>query len=141
MISKVLGSLTPKQFGKQIMEQDPLSKQVIGLCIEVHRALGPGLLESAYEECLNHDLRESGLEFERQVAIPVAYKGVKLETGFRADIIVEKALLLEIKAVERLLPVHEAQVLTYLKFSGIGKGLLINFNTRLLKDGIKRFVI
>ena len=123
------------------MERDPLSKQVIGLCIDVHRALGPGLLEAVYEECLCHDLHESDLEFKRQIVVPVVYKSVKLEAGFRADIVVEDTLLIEIKSVERLLRVHEAQVLTYLKFSGIGKGLLINFNVKLLKDGIKRLVV
>ncbi len=122
------------------MERDPLSETVIGCGIEVHRALGPGLLESVYEECLCHELHANNISFTRQVAVPVIYKNVKLETGFRADIIVEDELLLEIKSVERLLPVHEAQVLTYLKFSGIGKGLLLNFNTKVLKDGIKRFV-
>ena len=123
------------------MNRDPLTEQVIGCAIEVHRALGPGLLEAVYEECLCHELHENGLGFQRQIPVPVTYKAVNLETGFRADLVIEKELLIEIKAVERLLPVHQAQVLTYLKLSGIPKGLLLNFNTRVLKDGIRRFVM
>ncbi len=123
------------------MDRDPLTEQVIGCAIEVHRALGPGLLEAVYEECLCHELHENGLGFQRQIPVPVTYKAVNLETGFRADLVVGKELLIEIKAVERLLPVHRAQVLTYLKLSGIPKGLLLNFNTRVLKDGIQRFVM
>ncbi len=123
------------------MDRDPLTEQVIGCAIEVHRALGPGLLEAVYEECLCHELHENGLGFQRQISVPVTYKAVNLETGFRADLVIEKELLIEIKAVERLLPVHQAQVLTYLKLSGIPKGLLLNFNTRVLKDGIRRFVM
>ncbi len=121
-------------------ENDPLSEKVIGLAIDVHKALGPGLLESVYEQCLCHELKENNVQFERQVAVPITYKAANLECGFRADVIVEKTLLIEIKALERLLPVHQAQVLTYLKLSGIGRGLLINFNTKLLKDGIQRYV-
>ena len=123
------------------MDRDPLTEQVIGCAIEVHRALGPGLLEAVYEECLCHELHENGLGFQRQIPVPVTYKAVNLETGFRADLVIEKELLIEIKAVERLLPVHQAQVLTYLKLRGIPKGLLLNFNTRVLKDGIRRFVM
>ncbi len=123
------------------MDRDPVTEQVIGCAIEVHRALGPGLLEAVYEECLCHELHENGLGFQRQIPVPVTYKAVNLETGFRADLVIEKELLIEIKAVERLLPVHQAQVLTYLKLSGIPKGLLLNFNTRVLKDGIRRFVM
>ena len=123
------------------MDRDPLTEQAIGCAIEVHRALGPGLLEAVYEECLCHELHENGLGFQRQIPVPVTYKAVNLETGFRADLVIEKELLIEIKAVERLLPVHQAQVLTYLKLSGIPKGLLLNFNTRVLKDGIRRFVM
>jgi GxxExxY protein len=123
------------------MDRDPLTEQVIGCAIEVHRALGPGLLEAVYEECLCHELHENGLGFQRQIPVPVTYKAVNLETGFRADLVIEKELLIEIKAVERLLPVHQAQVLTCLKLSGIPKGLLLNFNTRVLKDGIRRFVM
>jgi GxxExxY protein len=122
------------------MENDPLTEKVIGLAIEVHRNLGPGLLESVYEECLCKELADAGIDFQRQKSIPVVYKDAPMETGFRADIVVGKELLIEVKAVERMLPVHEAQILTYLKFSGFSKGLLVNFNTKLLKDGIKRFV-
>ena len=123
------------------MNRDPLTEQVIGCAIEVHRALGPRLLEAVYEECLCHELHENGLGFQRQIPVPVTYKAVNLETGFRADLVIEKELLIEIKAVERLLPVHQAQMLTYLKLSGIPKGRLLNFNTRVLKDGIRRFVM
>ena len=123
------------------MKSDPLTEKVIGLAIEVHRHLGPGLLESVYEECLCKELEEAGLEFLRQVSVPVRYKNSPMETGFRADMVISGNLLVEIKSVERLLPVHEAQVLTYLKLGGFSKGLLINFNTTLLKNGVRRFVM
>ena len=123
------------------MEKDPLTDKVIGAAIEVHRTLGPGLLESAYEQCLCHELINRGLAIQRQIPIPVIYKGKEIECGFRADLIVDDTLLIELKAVERLLPLHQAQVLTYLKLSGLSTGLFINFNTKVLKDGIKRFVI
>jgi len=103
--------------------------------------LGPGLLEAVYEECLCKELATADLEFRRQVAVPVTYKGTHLETGYRADLVVEDEVLVEIKAVERLMPVHEAQVLSYLRLGGFPKGLLINFHSKLLKDGIKRFVV
>jgi GxxExxY protein len=118
-----------------------LTEQVIGLAIKLHRRLGPGLLESVYDECLCFELQRAGIEFERQVTIPVVYEGVFLEAGFRADIIVARTLILEIKSVDRLLPVHEAQVLTYLRMSGYRIGLLLNFNALRLKDGIRRFVM
>jgi GxxExxY protein len=123
------------------MQKDPLTEKVIGLAIEVHRNLGPGLLESVYEDCLCKELADARVEFERQRSVPVAYKNVLLETGFRADIIIADELVIEIKSIERLLPVHDAQVLTYLRLGGFPKGLLVNFNTKLLKDGIKRFVM
>jgi GxxExxY protein len=122
-------------------DRDPLSKKVIGCAIEVHRALGPGLLESAYEECLAYELSESGLHVARQVPLPVVYKGVRLECGYRIDMIVEDTLLLELKAVDALLPIYEAQVLTYLRLRNLNVGLLINFHTRLLREGIKRLVL
>lgn len=122
------------------MENRDLSEKVIGLCIEVLRHLGPGLLESAYEECLCYELVKSGLQFERQKPIPVTYKEVSLDCGFRMDVLVEERLLLELKSVERIVPIHEAQILTYLKLSDIRVGLLINFNTVILSKGIKRFV-
>jgi len=117
-----------------------LTEQVIGLAIEVHRTLGPGLLESVYESALANELTSAGLHFERQKALPVIYKGTTIGE-FRSDLIVENALLLELKSVDRHEPLFEAQVLTYLKLSGLQLGLLLNFNTRLLKDGIKRLIL
>ena len=119
---------------------DELTDRVIGACIEVHRCLGPGLLESAYEECLCHELSLRGLAFERQVPLPVQYKDVKLDCGYRLDIVVERQLLLELKTVEALLPIHQAQLLTYLKLSGLPFGLLVNFHVPVLKEGLKRMV-
>jgi len=117
-----------------------LTDKVIGLAIEVHRQLGPGLLESTYETCLAFELREAGLQIETQTALPVLYKKVQIDAGYRLDVLVEKKLILEIKAVEQLLPIHQAQLLTYLKLSDLRLGLLINFNVKLLKDGIVRLV-
>jgi len=114
---------------------------VIGAAIEVHRALGPGLLESAYEECLCHELSLKGVRFERQVPQPVTYKGVKLECGYRLDLVVAGKLIVEVKAVDALHPIHTAQLLTYLKLSGHRVGLLLNFHSVVLKDGLKRLVI
>jgi len=122
------------------MEINQLTRRVIGACIDIHKTLGPGLLESAYEECLCHELRLAGLSFERQKPLPVAYKGVQLDCGYRLDLLVENRLLVELKAVQELLPIHEAQVLTYLKLSGLTIGLLINFNVPVLRRGIKRVV-
>jgi GxxExxY protein len=118
-----------------------LSPRVIGLAIEVHRNLGPGLLESAYEECLCFELKQAGIGFRRQVALPVVYKGIRLDCGYRMDVVVEDELVVEIKAVERILPLHEAQMLTYLRLSRLRVGLLLNFNNVVLKDGLKRFVL
>ena len=120
--------------------RDPLTDNVIGLGIEVHRELGPGLLESAYEECLCYELEKHNVAFRRQVPLPVVYKEVKLECGYRLDIVVEERLILELKTVEKLQRVYEAQLLTYLKLSGIRTGLLMNFNAAVLKDGIRRLV-
>ena len=117
-----------------------LTERVIGACIEIHRALGPGLLESAYEECLCFELSQARIQFERQKMPPVNYKEVKLDCGYRLDLVVEEKIIIELKAVEGLLPIHEAQVLTYLKLSGLTLGLLINFNVAMLKHGIKRIV-
>ena len=122
-------------------EKDPLTGAVIGAAIEVHRQVGPGLLESAYEECLCHELHLRGLLFERQVALPVAYRGLCLDCGYKIDLIVEHEVVVELKAIERILPVHEAQLLTYLKISGRRVGLLINFNSSLLTQGIIRRVL
>ena len=121
-------------------ENDLLTEQIIGLAIEVHRQLGPGLLESAYEECSSFELKQEGLPFRRQVALPVVYKSVRLDCGYRLDIVVQDQVILEIKTVERLLPVHEAQMLTYMKLSGIRTGLLLNFNSAVLRDGIRRLM-
>jgi len=119
-----------------------LTERVIGAAIEVHRALGPGLLESAYEECLCHELHLLGLDFKRQVPLPVVYKGVSLDCGYRLDLIVEDVLILEIKCLEHVLPVHEAQLLTYLKMTGKRVGLILNFNSAVLtRGGIIRKVI
>jgi GxxExxY protein len=121
---------------------EELTERVIGAAIEVHRALGPGLLESAYEECLCHESHLQGISFERQPPLPVAYKDVKLDCGYRLDLIVENKLILEIKCVERLLPVHEAQLLTYLKMTGMRVGLILNFNVSILtRGGIVRKVL
>ena len=122
-------------------ERDPLTDQIIGFAIEVHRHLGPGLLESAYEECLCYELNENGMDFQRQVPLPVVYKSVRLDCGYRMDIVVANRLILELKAAERLLPIHEAQVLTYMRLSGIPTGLLLNFNTPVLRDGIRRLML
>jgi GxxExxY protein len=122
-------------------ERDPLTDQIIGFAIEVHRHLGPGLLESAYEDCLCYELNENGMDFKRQVPLPVVYKSVRLDCGYRMDIVVANRLILELKAAERLLPIHEAQVLTYMRLSGIPTGLLLNFNTPVLRDGIRRLML
>ena len=117
-----------------------ITQKIIGCAIEVHRHLGPGLLESAYEECTCHEISESGLRLERQIPLPVIYKGVRLDCGYRMDTVVEDLVVVEFKTVEKLLPVHEAQVLSYLKLSGLSVGLLINFRVSVLKDGLKRIV-
>lgn len=120
---------------------DPLTEKIIGAAIEVHRRLGPGLLESTYETCLCYELNLVGLNVKRQVQVPIFYRDKKLDSGYRIDMIVEDEVIVEIKSVAGLLPVHEAQLLSYLKHNGGGRGLLINFNVKLLKDGIKRLII
>ncbi|MBT3302716.1 MAG: GxxExxY protein [Bacteroidetes bacterium] len=122
------------------MEFDKLSNIVIGKAIEVHRHLGPGLLESAYEECLSYELETVGLEIIRQKAVPIVYKDIKLDKGYRIDILVDNTLIIEIKSVESLTDVHEAQILTYMKFAEKKTGLLINFNVKMLKQGLKRYI-
>lgn len=123
------------------MEFDVLSNQVIGCAIEVHRILGPGLLESTYEQCLAQELGLAGIGFKLQYPLPVNYKGIMLECGYRIDVLIQDALILELKSVESLQGIHQAQLLTYMKLSGIKTGLLINFNVSVLKTGIKRFVL
>ena len=120
---------------------EQITEAIIGAAIEVHRLLGPGLLESTYEECLCHELSLRGLAFERQVALPVLYKGVKLDCGYRMDLVVADQVVVELKTVDALLPVHEAQLLTYLKLSGKRIGLLLNFHVEVLRNGIKRRVL
>ena len=123
------------------MQFDTLSNAVIGCALEVHRQLGPGLLESAYEAALAYELAQQGIPHERQVELPVFYKGAHLDCSYRLDMVVDGQLLLELKSVDAVEPIHEAQLLTYLKLSGLRTGLLINFNETLLKNGIKRRVM
>ena len=120
--------------------EDQISNRVVLAAIEVHRHLGPGLLESAYEECLCRELTLQGLSFARQVELPVTYKGLALDCGYRMDVVVEEKVALELKAVSRFEPIHTAQLLTYLKLSGLKLGLLLNFNVPLMKEGLRRIV-
>jgi GxxExxY protein len=122
------------------LKYEKITEAIIGAAIEVHRELGPGLMESAYEECLCHELSARGLAFQRQVPLPVRYKKVKLDCGYRMDLVVDQVVVLELKAVDALHPLHEAQRITCLKLSGLPVGLLINFNVGVLKDGIVRRV-
>ena len=122
------------------MQFEEISKNVIGKAIEVHRHLGPGLLESAYEECLAYELEKSGFDCKRQLAVPIVYKDIKLDKGYRIDILVNDMLVIEIKSVEALNDVHEAQILTYMKFADKKIGLLLNFNVKMLRQGLKRYV-
>jgi len=124
---------------KQLFEQQ-LTGQVIGAAIEIHKALGPGLLESTYQACLRKELQLRGIVFEYEKRLPLEYKGIKLDCGYRLDLIVGGTVVVEVKAVETLAPIHEAQLLTYLKLTGVKVGLLINFNVVVLKNGIKRLV-
>ena len=123
------------------MELNEITKIIIGCAIEVHRNLGPGLLESAYEECLVFELIHKGLTIERQKPVPVVYKDIKLEYGYRIDVLVENSVVIELKAVDSINPVHEAQLLTYMRFAEKQIGLLFNFNVTVLKDGIRRYRI
>lgn len=124
-----------------LVHGETLTERVIGLAIDVHRTLGPGLLESAYEECLCFELRDAGIPHARQMPLAVIYKEVKLDCGYRMDIVVASQLVIEVKTVERVLPIHEAQILTYLRLSRCKIGLLMNFNSVTLKDGLRRFVL
>jgi GxxExxY protein len=123
------------------MTDNEITHEIIGAAIEVHKHLGPGLLESAYEECLFHELQLRNLRVERQKAVPVVYKQTKLECGYRLDLLVEGRVVVELKSVEGLGPIHEAIILTYLRMSGHRLGLLINFNVSVLKDGVRRFIV
>ena len=123
------------------MEFEELSNRVIGCALTVHRELGPGLLESTYAQCLAHELKLNGIVFKLQYPLPVEYKGVRLECGYRVDLFIEEKLIIELKCVEQIKGIHEAQLLTYMKLAGVKIGLLMNFNVAKLKNGIKRFVI
>ena len=125
----------------RVLREGDLTQTIIGAAIEVHKALGPGVLESAYETCLCYELKQRRLSYQRQVELPIMYKGVALEAGYRLDVVVEDMVILELKAVEKLLPIHEAQLLTYLRMSKKPVGLLINFNVPFLKAGIVRKVL
>jgi len=123
-----------------MMDINKLSSRIIGAAIEVHKALGPGLLESAYEECICYELSIGGLSLERQKPLAVQYKGINLDCGYRLDVVVEDAIILELKSCEKIEPIHKAQLLTYLKLSSIKLGLLLNFNVTLMREGIVRIV-
>ena len=136
-----MNKITTITKGTKSLKFDELSKRIIGCSIEVHRNLGPGLLESAYEQCLAREFSLNNIAFEIQKSLPVEYKGIQLDCGYRLDMFVENRLIVEIKSVDKLLPIHEAQILTYMKLTKVSFGLLINFNVELLKEGIKRFVL
>jgi GxxExxY protein len=133
-LDDILNSMTDQS-------DDPLTRRIIGAAIEVHRALGPGLLESVYEECLAVELSERGLSFERQVPLPVLFKGRRVEAGYRLDLLVEKAVVVEVKTVDRFAPIHDAQLLTYIRLANVRRGLLLNFHSAYLRDGIRRKVL
>jgi GxxExxY protein len=120
---------------------DELSNKVLGCAIEVHRELGPGLLESTYEQCLAYELNRAKIPFQLQVALPVDYKQIRLDCGYRIDLFVDNSLIVEVKSIDQLLKIHEAQILTYMKLTKVRVGLLINFNVQLLKKGVRRFVL
>ena len=123
------------------MRDSELTEVIIGAAIDVHKVLGPGLLESAYEECFCHELGLRGVVTVRQKPLPLVYKGLKLDCGYRLDVVVENRVVVELKTVDTILPIHEAQLLTYLKLSGIRTGLMFNFNVPVLKDGLRRMVL
>lgn len=130
-----------KDFESRDFPHKELTERIIGAAIAVHRAVGPGLLESAYEFCLADEFQHVGLSFERQVALPVVYRGKTLDCGYRMDFVVENKVVIELKCIDKLSAIHEAQLLTYLKLSGLAVGLLINFNVLLLRDGVVRRAI
>ena len=123
------------------MDINELTEKIIGCAIEVHRTLGPGLLESAYQECLFYELMSQGIWVEKEISLPIIYKEIKIDHGYRIDLLVENRVVIELKTVEKFTDVHTAQILTYMRLGEHSKGLLINFNTKLLKNGIKRFII
>ena len=123
------------------MKFDDLSNKIIGCAIEVHRELGPGLLESTYEQCLAHELSQAKIPFKLQVELPVDYKEIRLDCGYRIDLLADGRLVVELKSVDQLLPIHEAQILTYMKLAAVKVGLLINFNVTVLTKGVRRFVL
>jgi len=123
------------------IERDPITQQIIGGAIDVHRALGPGLLESVYEQCMAVELSQRGLTVQRQVAVPIMYKGVRVDAGYKIDMVINDTVVVELKAVETVLPVHEAQLLSYMRLLGVRVGLLLNFHVPLMKNGIFRRVI
>lgn len=123
------------------MKFDKLSNRIIGCALEVHRALGPGLLESTYEQCLAHELSLAKIPFKLQYPISVKYRNLKIDCGYRVDLLVDDKIIIELKSVERILPIHQAQILTYMKLSGVSIGLLMNFNVRYFRDGVKRMVL
>ena len=122
------------------MNNNEITEKIIGCAIEVHRQLGPGLLESAYQECLIYELKQIGLQIKKELALPIIYKDIKLDHGYRIDILVEDKVVLELKTVDTLIDVHTAQILTYMKLGNYKLGLLLNFNVKMMKNGIKRFV-
>jgi GxxExxY protein len=126
--------------GEEGLTAGDMTGRVIGLAIKIHKTVGPGLYENVYEDCLGLELSRAGLRFERQVELPLIYEGVRFERTYRADLIVEDTVLIEIKSIESILPIHESQLLTYLHLSGCHIGLLLNFNTVLLKNGLRRFI-
>ena len=123
------------------MNFDQLSNKIIGCAIEVHKVLGPGLLESTYEQCLAHEFKLNKIPYKLQCPVPVEYKGIQLESGFRADVIVDQQIILELKSVSEIADIHKAQLLTYMKLSKIKTGFIFNFNVQLLRDGLSRFVL
>jgi GxxExxY protein len=131
----------PSVVKKLKMETNQITEKIIGCAIEVHKNLGPGLLESAYEECLYYELNNLGLNVKKQLALPVVYKDVKLDAGYRIDLLIENKVIVEIKSVEAIAEIHKAQLMTYMKLANIKIGLLINFNVSRLKDGIVRWII
>jgi GxxExxY protein len=126
---------------EKILRDSELTEIIIGAAIDVHKVLGPGLLESAYEECFCYELDLRGVLIERQKSLPLLYKGLVLDCGYRMDVVVERRVVVELKSIDKILPIHEAQLLTYMKLSGIRTGLLINFNVTILKEGLRRMVL